>query len=71
MNPTTNCEKTGRCRFEDSFSLPENQRICPDDAYVFEHEKESLIKWHKKSDSEMLEEIMELERQKALMSGGP
>jgi hypothetical protein len=61
MNPIVTNERTYRGRFEDSFSLPENQRICPDDAYVFEHEKDTLLKWHKRNDSEMIKEIMELE----------
>jgi hypothetical protein len=52
MNPTMNDEKECKCRLEDSFSLPENQRKYPDDDYAFEHEKEILEKWHRKNRSE-------------------
>jgi hypothetical protein len=59
MNPTTvSNERTKRCRFEDSFSLPENQRKNPDDPYALEHEKTVLEKWHKKNDTEALEKII-------------
>jgi hypothetical protein len=54
MNPNITDEKEskGRSRFEDSFSLPENQRHCPDDPYVMEHEKEVMEKWHRKMERE-------------------
>jgi hypothetical protein len=62
MNPTT-CDKSkARCRFEDSFSLPENQRINPDDPYAFEHEKKVLEKWHQKNDFEALEKNLRRDR---------
>lgn len=58
MKPATCDERKVRCRFEDSFSLPENQRKCPDDPYAFEHEKVLLVKWHQKNDSETLEKMV-------------
>jgi hypothetical protein len=58
MNPTTCDKSVNRCRFEDSFSLPQNQRKNPDDPYALEHEKEVLAKWHQKNDSETLEKII-------------
>jgi hypothetical protein len=57
MNPTIHEEKKCRCRFEDSFSLPENQRKYPDDDYAIEHEREALEKWHRKNLSEEWENI--------------
>jgi hypothetical protein len=58
MNPTTGFEKEERHRLEDSYSLPENQRIYPDDPYAFEHEQEILKKWHKRNDEKKLEEML-------------
>jgi hypothetical protein len=52
MNPTMHDEKEQRCRLEDSFSLPENQRKYPDDPYAFEHEKEVIAKWHRRYEME-------------------
>jgi hypothetical protein len=57
MNTSEYCEKTGRCRFEDSFSLPENQRRNPEDSFVMEREKALLEKWHQKNDFETLKTI--------------
>lgn len=58
MNPTTCDDKMERRRFEDSYSLPQNQRTCPDDEYALEHEKDILAKWHLRNDSEALEKII-------------
>jgi hypothetical protein len=58
MTLTSNGKKAERRRFEDSFSLPENQRKNPDDPYALEHEKTVLEKWHKKNDTEALEKII-------------
>lgn len=49
MNPTIHEEKEHKCRLEDSYYFPENQRRNPDDDYVCEHEKEILEKWHQKN----------------------
>jgi hypothetical protein len=57
MNPTKCDESKARCRFEDSFSLQENQRKNPDDPYALEHEKEVLVKWHRKCDFEALKKL--------------
>ncbi|HUI93183.1 MAG TPA: hypothetical protein VLX68_13125 [Chitinivibrionales bacterium] len=46
------------CRFEDSFSLPENQRKYPDDPYAAEHEKEVLEKWHRKIQMEDIKRLV-------------
>jgi hypothetical protein len=58
MTRTSKGKKVERRRFEDSFSLPENQRKNPDDPYALEHEKATLEKWHKKNDTEALEKII-------------
>lgn len=58
MNPTTSDERKARCRFEDSYSLQENQRKNPDDFYAVEHEKEVLEKWHLKNNYDALEKII-------------
>jgi hypothetical protein len=58
MNPTMHEEKDCRCRLEDSFSIPENQRKYPDDDYAFEHEKEVIEKWHRRNDREEWEKLI-------------
>jgi hypothetical protein len=57
MNSTIHDEKERRCRLEDSFSFPENQRKYPDDSYVLEHEKEVIERWHLKNAKEEWDRI--------------
>jgi hypothetical protein len=58
MQPLTCSENNLRCRLEDSFSRPENQRMCPEDAYVAEHERILTEKWRERNNTEILEDII-------------
>jgi hypothetical protein len=59
MQPLTCSENNLRCRLEDSFSRAENQRLCPEDAYVAEHEKVLMEKWRERNNAEILKDIMQ------------
>jgi|GEM_PF-5123899 hypothetical protein len=46
MTPLKCDEKNERCRLEDSFSFPENQRVYPDDEYCLARDRMLIEKLH-------------------------